>query len=431
MNRRSFFQTSAGLAATLAAPGVWRAGAFNGKKKRYDFVPYKGRALAPVTRVTPDDGFYVHTYYDLCPWSASGRYLAVTRLPYQDRNAVWGDTAEVCLIDLKERTIETVHRTKVWGFQTGALANWGGSDRYLYTNDMVNGVAVCARIDLEAREVKLYSGPQYNVAPDDSAVISFPLELMDITQVGYGAPQKDPKNPAKLPVGASATQGLWRTDMRTGEKRLLMSLKKLSEAAPPAPRKDGTWYLWHCRYNRQGTRILQISRTLFPAGLPGRNTMVFTFNTDGTDVRWLPTEPKWGTDGGHPNWHGDGQRVIRNIKVDGVTRLVEWKYDGTGFRVMSGKFEGGGHPRVEPSGRFLVTDAFQGPELTLRWLDLKAGKEEPLVVIATFDKKAIKDEVLRLDGHPSFDRNFKQICFQAAPEGRRQLYVADVGKLIS
>jgi hypothetical protein len=39
--------------------------------------------------------------------------------------------------------------------------------------------------------------------------------------------------------------------------------------------------------------------------------------------------------------------------------------------------------------------------------------------------------VRRLDGHPNWDRQFRKVIFQAAPEGRRQLYIADVERWVS
>jgi len=432
MNRRVFLRTSAGLLVRPFAPGVWAGEAPPPSKRRFDFQPYRsGAAIVPVTRVTPEDGYYIHTYYDTCPWSPSGRFLATSRLPYQDHNAVFGDTAELCLIDLREQTIETLYRTRVWGFQTGTNANWGGSDRYIYTNDMVEGVACCARIDTVTREVRLFAGPQYNVSPDDTYVVGFPLELMDVTQPGYGAPSRDPQHPQSLPPGASKTEGLWRTDLAVNRKRLIASLADFAARIPePPPRPGGTWYLWHTKHNRTGTRLLQITRTLFPDGWGGRNTIVFTLRPDGSDIRYLPTQPLFGTDGGHPNWHGDGEHIIRNLPIAGKTRLCQWRWDGSDFRILSEKLEGGGHPRIEPRGRWVVTDAFRGDQLILRLLDLRNGAEEAVCRIRTIDKKKLADSTLRLDGHPAFSRDFQKVCFQAAPEGKRQLFIADLRSLL-
>lgn len=98
---------------------------------------------------------------------------------------------------------------------------------------------------------------------------------------------------------------------------------------------------------------------------------------------------------------------------------------------MTEKFTGGGHPRIDPSGRYLVTDSFSGDLLALRLVDLKTATEEKFCTIRTFNKKAIKDSTLRLDGHPAYSRDFKKICFQAAPAGKRQLFVADLTRIVS
>jgi len=162
MKRRQFVRTSAGFLATALMPGVWSCQRPVSKKKKFDFKPYTaGETLVPVIQVTPDDGFYVHTYYDVCSLSPSQRYLAATRLPYQDRIPALGDgdTAEACLIDLEEQTIETVYSTRCWGFQVGANLQWGATDRYLYTNDVIDGVAVCVQIDLESDKATSFAVP--------------------------------------------------------------------------------------------------------------------------------------------------------------------------------------------------------------------------------------------------------------------------------
>jgi hypothetical protein len=196
--------------------------------------------------------------------------------------------------------------------------------------------------------------------------------------------------------------------------------------------------LWHSKHNNSGTRILQISRTLFPNGEGSSNTLVFTFNPDGSDICLLPAKPIWGTNGGHPNWHADSKHVIRNLPVDGVMRFCQWRYDGSDFRILTDKLQGGGHPRIEPSGRYIVTDAFDRAgnrqRVVIRFIDLRSNQEHALCRVPTIDRAPLSDplsQVRRLDGHPNWDRQFKKIIFQAAPDGRRQLYIADVERSVS
>ncbi len=437
MNRRKFFRTSAGLLAAALMPGVWSCQRQISKKKKFKFKPYKpGETFVPVVQVTPDDGFYVHTYYDVCSISPSQRYLAATKLPFQDRLPVLGDTAEVCIIDLEEQTIETVYTTKCWGYQVGANLNWGTTDRYLYTNDVIDNVAVCVRIDLETDKVKAFAGPKYFIAPDESCVIGFPLELLDITQQGYGVPPKEPLKFQKLPPGAAEDEGLWRTDLKTNEKRLLVSLADCAKLVPePPPKKGGTFYFWHSKFNRQGTRIMQVLRCLFPDGWGRRNVNVFTFNTDGSSIRRTQSFPIWGHGGGHPNWHPDGIHLIRNLKPDGKNdRLCKIPYDGSDYIILSEKIDGGGHPTIEPSEKYMITDKihFDGVQkVTIRLIDLIAEDEEAVCTIPTINRKnLLSDNVNRFDGHPFWSRDFKKVCFQAAPEGKRQLFLADLSDVI-
>ena len=143
--------------------------------------------------------------------------------------------------------------------------------------------------------------------------------------------------------------------------------------------RDGTFYFGHSKYNRQGTRILQVLRCIFPGfdGGSDRNAMVFTLNADGGDVQFTGHDPVWGYPlGGHPNWHPNGIHVIRNMKPDGKTaRVCQFKYDGSDFKLLSDSFDGIGH---------------------LCW-----------------------------------SRDYKKVSLQGTHQGARQLYVVDMGEWIS
>lgn len=92
MNRRRFLLTSAGPLTSPLAPGVWAVEPQTSEKRQIRFKRLRGADVrAPLVQATPDDAFYVHTYYDACPFSPSQRYLAATQLPFQDRAAVLGD----------------------------------------------------------------------------------------------------------------------------------------------------------------------------------------------------------------------------------------------------------------------------------------------------------------------------------------------------
>ncbi|MFA7229227.1 MAG: hypothetical protein WC061_09335 [Melioribacteraceae bacterium] len=442
MNRKEFLKTSAGFAALMVAPGIWNINIPQNKKRNLKFENiFDKNFLAPVTRVTPDDGIYVHTYFDVTPFSPSQKYMAVSKLPFQDRMPVQGDLAEVCIIDLENQNIKSVYKTKSWGYQTGTNVQWGADDRHVYCNDKVGDTAVGIQINIETGETKAFAGPMYSVARNESCYVGFPLELFDITQLGYGCPPEKLGVYKTLPLGASKTEGIWRTDLKTNEKKLIVSLHDAASVLPGIPPvEDYTFYFWHSKFNRQGTRVYQVLRCLFgkdPYKAKERNPVNITFKPDGTEIFYTtPNYPVWGSGGGHPNWHPNGEYLIRHLKLeDGRDRFVQFKYDGSEFFVLTEKIQGGGHPSIEENSRYLITDAQKiigdTKNVSLRLIDLKAEQEMIVCTLPSIKWEGhFDDNVFRLDGHPVWSRDYKKVSLQAAHNGKRQLFVIDLSKLI-
>ncbi len=408
------------------------------KKYHFNFKTYRpGRTLGRVTQVTPEDGAYIHSFFDICPFSPSQRYLAVTRLPFQHTEPVYGDTADVCVIDLEEQTIETVYTTKGWGFQTGANLNWGTTDRYLYAIEAVRGRSVCVRIDIENKDYTIVPGPMYHLAPDESYIVGFPLDLINATQRGYGIPE-DPENRRSLPKGAAGDEGLWKTDLVSFRKTLLVSLKDAAGEIPDIGRyRGGTFYFFHTKINRQNTRVMQVVRYLSPwrRGLRRKNPHLITFKTDGSDIKLAVGRELWQRGGHHPNWHPDGNHLIQNLRPEGkALRFCQFKYDGSDLEILSSKHPGGGHPSISPDGRYLITDAYptepvvlENNEIPIRLLDISSDEEAMICSVHALGPGL---KVLRLDPHPAWDRNYRKVCFNGAPEGVRQVFIADLSGIV-
>lgn len=455
-DRRKFIRTSAGLLGLALAPGVFRINLQPHTPYAYPFRPYRpGKTLAPVLCITPDDGFYLHTFYNKCPWSPGKRFFAVTRLPYQQRKPRWGDTADVCIIDLEERTIRRVYQTRAWGFQLGANLQWGhGSDRYLFTNDVIDGQVHCVRLDLEQGTARVYAGAKYDLSPDDRTVISPQLLNMNKTQYGYAVPDPPTGEPRAFTREDLDNEGLWQTDLVKNQRRLLVPFRAFVEAAGPdrAFYARAVPYLFHCQYNAQNSRILQVLRAQVDG--MGRNASLFSMQADGSGLQQCLSKERWnqkallGGSGNHPNWHPDGEHIIMNCIPtwlgDQHMRFCKFRYDGSGFTILSEKHPGSGHPSVDPSGRYLLADAYpkqtyvSGPdgEIPIRLLDLQHDEERILCTIANDvggGGKQYTDQTRReggsqykLDPHPVWRQDGRAVALNGAPEGRRQVFVADV-----
>ena len=461
MKRRQFLhKSSAGFATTVVAPGFWLVKNENGSKKHYKFRLYKpGRFLAPVTCVTPDDGFYVHTFFDVCPWSPGGKLLAVTKLPYQGKTPVWGDIAEVCVIDLINETIETVYKTKAWSFQLGANVQWGtASDRFLYCNDIIDEKPVCVRIDIETGEAKAFSGAKYDIAPDEKSVISPNLLTMNIHQYGYAVPDKGYGKPGVFTKNDFENEGLWKTNLETNKTELLVTFPEfLSKVEGPTEEMDyykkSILYLFHSKFNKQNTRILQVLRGLI--NNEGRDASLFSVNVDGSNLKQCLTREHWnqkadfGGSGNHPNWHSDGEHVIMNCvpRWLGYENMMfcQFKFDGSEFKILSEMHLGSGHPSINAKSSYLLADTYSKQkwipspkgEIPIRLIDLNTDEEQMLCSIPTdvgnngnAYKKGEPGSHYKLDPHPVWSRDYKKVCFNGAPEGKRQVFIADLNGIV-
>jgi len=404
--------------------------------------------VVPVYCVTPELSGTVHRFFDTSPFSPSGRYIALTRFPFEDRLPIPGDKADVLLVDLTTGEQHLVAETRGWDTQLGAQVQWGADDHCLFFNDVDTNTwkPFGVKVDPIMGKRKELDGTVYMVSPDGKWAASPCLLRMGVTQAGYGVivPAKYvPRN-----HGASSEDGLYITNTQTGKCSLLISLEEIFVSAiPPFDRaryKNGDFYGFHVKWNPQGTRLMFVLRWL-----PRKNfrrwfirnkfrtrlNNVITMNADGSNVRVAIPDSQWCKGGHHPNWCPDGEHLIMNLNVHGEgLRFIRARYDGTGLSTLNDSVTGSGHPTMHPDGRHVLTDAYCGEPVAfgdgttpIRWIDLHSSEEKHLARIRTLPDFKGKRKQLRVDPHPAWDRDFKRIAFNACPHGKRKVFVAELG----
>ena len=398
--------------------------------------------LVPVWCVTPEIGRTIHRFFDTSPFSPSGRYMALTRLPFEDRLPEAGDVAEVILVDLETGEARAVAETRGWDTQLGAQAQWGADDTQLFFNDVDTkewrpfGVKLNplsgAREDLQ--------GTVYMVSPDGTRAASPCLLRTGLTQAGYGV--LVPSMYVPLNHGASAEDGVFLTDTSTGECGLLVSLKEIADTATPRldpeEYREGDLYGFHVKWNPQGDRLMFVLR--WKPRDPGAKMKhdVITMKADGSQLHVAIPDSEWSKGGHHPNWCPDGETVMINLNIHGEgLRFVKARYDGSQYGIMSGAVFGSGHPTLHPDGRHIVTDAYPREPLAfgdgttpIRLIASDTGEEKMLArMLVEPPFRGPKGE-LRVDPHPAWDYGFRRIAFNACPEGTRRVYVADLADVL-
>ncbi|MDX9979447.1 MAG: hypothetical protein RBU25_05280 [Lentisphaeria bacterium] len=379
-----------------------------------------------------------HRFFDTSPLSPSGRYLAVTR--YQpERLPVPGEPAEVVLIDLQTGQGRVVWESRGWDTQLGAQAQWGAADSQLFFNDMdpADWRPFAVRLNPLDGTFRRLGGTVYMVSPDGRSALSPCLLRTGLTQAGYGV--LAPPEHVPLNRGAAGDDGIYLTDTETGACRLLVSFAELVAQLPALPSPEaGDYYGFHVKWNPQGTRIMLVLRWK-PADGGKVRPFLLTLRADGGDPRLAIPAGEWAEKGGHhPNWQPDGERVMMNLNTRGQgMRFVEARCDGRDYREMDPDILGSGHPTLHPCGRFILTDAYQHEAMAradgstpLRWADLETRQVHEPVRARTRPILEGGKKERRVDPHPAWDRNHRLVLFNACPEGRRTVLLADFSALL-
>jgi WD40-like Beta Propeller Repeat len=388
--------------------------------------PYRsGQTLFDIDIVTPPDGHFMTTFFDVQPVSPSGRYLIVTKVPFINRIPYPGDKAYVCVVDLIGGTARIVYETRGWGSQLGANAQWSDTDKYVFCNDIIDGLATGVRINVDTLEVKTLGGPIFGTSPDRLYSYSGNLEVINAGIPGYGVPEglMWKKRHAEK---ESQVEGIWKTNLLTGKRDLLISIRDIVEQLPEQDHlRGGTYYIFNVKVNPQNSKIMVV---IFTRGAPKRAgwpVQLVTMDIDGKNIKLAIPDRLWRVGGHHPNWAPDGDHIVMNLREKGkAMAFVRFRHDGSEMEVLANGHKGGGHPSLNPSGSFLLTDAYtseglldKNGDVPLRLIDLELNTEKEICRIFT---NRI-DGPRRVDPHPVWSADGKKIFFNGIVNGYRQV----------
>ncbi|MFF2091185.1 TolB family protein [Paenibacillus sp. NPDC058174] len=416
------------------------------------FPRYTGfNPLVPVWCLTPDSKGSFHRFFDTSAVSPSGRYVAVLQMPQEDRLPEPGETASIAVIDLHTGEERIAASTRGWEPQLGANINWGPTDEKLYYNDVDTAIwePVCIELNLLTGQKRSLEGGIYKISPDGQTIISACMKRMRRTQFGYGVMVPDvfvPRN-----TGFPDDDGLYATDVQTGNRELLVSLRQIVEQAQPAIDWEryagGECYGFHCKFNPQGDRLIFTMRWFKsdeeqPWNMLHKQALKFwvlTMKPDGSDIHVAVGPEQWDKGGHHINWFPDGRRLSMNLCLDGDKQLclVQVNEDGTELVKITEAVPGSGHPTVHPNGRHMLTDAYEKENVAfddgsvpLRFIDLENGTEELAVRIPVGNPVTSVTPVLRVDPHPAWAPDQRHVVFNGYVDGTRRVFIADFGPLL-
>ena len=415
----------------------------------------------PVRAVTHGPKHHFFGYYDKTCWDGSGRFVLCLEVDFIERPPTAADSATVGVVDLAgDGRFRPLGRARAWCWQQSTMLHWLSVPHatghvaarhplpetpYIIHNDRlapgeeperpsVRGwddlspgsarfVAV-VRDALTGAVVRTLPRPIYALSRDGRQAVTLNFARLQHQRPGYGYPGvPDPWRDVPEPED----DGIYWLNVETGEHRLILSLAQVANLERRANFDGAVHRFNHLQFAPDDERFVFLHRWQTSPDAPRHHRMM-TARPDGSEVAIVA----WHGGVSHFDWRdsdhilawgshrgiGDRYFVFRDRVDHQVTVLGE------------GILTEDGHCSYSPDGRWLLTDTYPvaEPYRTLILYDLQADRR---VDIGRFYSPPEITGEIRCDLHPRWNRDGTQICFDSVHEGHRQLYIVDVGQLVS
>jgi hypothetical protein len=361
------------------------------------------------------------------PWNATGQYILGLEIGAIDRMPEPREAATIVLIDTYDNN-KMLHldKTYAWNPQQGTMFYWNplapGTQFFFNDKDIETGEVFTVVYDLKedrrVREYRYEDTPIGNggVAADGSAWLGLNYgRLARLRKVtGYPGALDWSKDET-----APENDGMFIVDIKTGEKRLLVSYRQLEDKIRERdPELEHTgMFINHTLWNRDGERIYFFARAGWNIKGAKRINIPFSVRADGSGLTLHDMHI-----GGHPEWaegslligrQGDHQILydVDQKKVAGQLGNPEIFPDPEGDIALS------------PDGQWFVNGYKQGTEnfyIVYRLSDGAYARSEGI------NKGAFKGNI-RIDPAPRWNRTNDAILVPGIDDNRtRQMYIIHV-----
>lgn len=358
-------------------------------------------------------------YYDKSPWNNDGTKMLYLRVKNACKQAASTEEAILILKDLKTNEEKEVAITNAWNVQQGCMLQWLGPafDSKIIYNDVKKGKYVSIIYDVNTNEKKEIKLPVYTVSSKGDFALTLDFSRLHRLRPGYGYMNlPDTTKDELCPKGHC----IWKIDLYKNQYEGILTYEDLLQYKTKETMSNAEHKVNHIMLNPSGNRFMFLHRWI-QNGV--KYTRLFTANIDGANLYCLLDEDMVS----HCNWKDD-------------ETIIAWAHTQAGnhYYILKDKtlkkdvlfaetLKVDGHPSFSPDGKYLVTDTY--PDFKRKEKIFLCDIENNKVSILASIYSSIKFiNETRCDLHPRWRRDSKQICFDAAVNKKRQVYVMNIEK---
>ena len=369
------------------------------------------------------------------PWNGNGRYILALRTKFQDRMPGPDDPADIILIDTHQNySIRKLDETCAWNPQQGTMFYWNpkSPDTQFFFNDRdkESGEIFCVLFDISEGEngirIKEYRYTDSPIGNGGVAQKGGNFLGINYARMARLRPVTGYKEARDWTVNSKhpANDGIFKVDVSTGNKNLLVSFKTLASKLSKKhdPKKIPSLFINHTLWNREDDRIFFFARAGWSGNRKGTKiNQPFVMNSDGSNLKLLNQHI-----GGHPEWSYDKKMIGRSGKLqivyDTEKQII---VDSLGTPEIFPDPEG--DIALSPNGEWLV-NGYKNKKQKKNFYVIYNLKNKFHLKSKGFEIGEWISGDLRQDPSPTWNRNNNQIMIPAlSDDGKsRQLHTISI-----
>ena len=346
---------------------------------------------------------------------------------FEHRSPQADDEIRIGMVDLQDGDRWTdLGSSTAWGWQQGCMLQWiPGSSSEVIWNDREDGAYVSRILDVKSGAMRTIPSAIYALSPDGAWAVSTDFRRLNDTRPGYGyVGIPDPNSEVLAPDDV----GIWKVDLATGERELLISVAEA--AAIPNPHSETAGmkhYFNHLLVSPDGSRLIFLHRWRAADGRGRFGTRMFTVGSDGSEPYVLDPYGKtshfiwrdpetvlaWAW---HPT-HEDKFYLYRD-------RTKETEVIGPEVMPLNG------HCTYLPGNAWILNDTYPDEDrLQHPYLyEVSSGRRVPL---GHFYSPVEYQGEWRCDTHPRFSPDGTKVVIDSPHSGEgRQLHLIDISGIV-
>jgi hypothetical protein len=385
-------------------------------------------AGVPVRAITRGPGFHWFGYYDKLQFDPESRMLLGMRVDFEGRSPKADDQIRLGVIDTADGDRwRELGSTSAWNWQQGAMLQWlpGSRDEVIW-NDRAESDFVAHIVNVRSGKRRTIPSAIYALGPDGAWAITTDFRRLNDVRPGYGyAGLADPNRDRAIPDNA----GIWRVDLATGKKTLLISVAQAAAMQPfkGGEPKDAKHWFNHLLVSPDGKRFIFLHRWRGPEQGTSFATRMFTVNADGSEPVVLDPYGKTS----HFVWR-DPEHVIAWAWHPSHQHRFYLYRDRTEQVEVIGKdvMTVNGHCTYLPGNRWILNDTYPDKDRNQNVFlyDTKSGARHAL---GSFPSPPEYTGEWRCDTHPRFSPDGRKVCIDSPHAGGRQMYLLDISSIVS